>query len=335
MRSPAILLTIAFTASMAATFAAQEAVPAPTILGEGRHRYRWVEEGFRLADGADLGNTHGCIVIDHEGRVYVNTDTEKAVCVFDAEGRFLEAWGKEFAGGLHGMTLVVEDGKEYLWLAHTARHEAVKTTLKGEVLATIGVPMESGRYEDAGQYHPTSVVVAPNGDIYVADGYGRSWIHRFSKDRKYLGSFGGPGTEPGKLRTPHGMLLDDRGDEPVLLVADRENHRLQSFSLDGRHLGVFAGNLRRPCNIQRMGDAIVVADLAGRVTILDRKNDLVCHLGDNPDESLRAQNGVPKEKWVIGRFLSPHASAVDPRGNLYVMDWNSLGRVRRLVRVDG
>jgi hypothetical protein len=136
---------------------------------------------------------------------------------------------------------------------------------------------------------------------------------------------------------PHGIFLDERGvaqgKEPVLLVCDRENNRLQAFGLDGSHKEVLQAEVRRPCKIARRGADLVVADLAGRVTILDEDNNVVAHLGDNPDPSKRAKNGVPKEDWRDGEFIAPHSACWDAEGNLYVMDWLALGRVSKLARV--
>ena len=101
----------------------------PIVLGTGRHRYEWVHAWGLLPGGKDYGNTHGGIIIDASERVYVNTDTTDAVLMFDTDGRFLGSWGKEFAGGLHGMTLVRECDREILYITHTGRHEVVKTTL--------------------------------------------------------------------------------------------------------------------------------------------------------------------------------------------------------------
>lgn len=305
----------------------------PLRLGAGEHTYEWVRGWAKLPDGMSLGNTHGCVIVDSKDRVYVNTDTEHAVVVFDADGHYLSSWGKELAGGLHGMALVEEDGQEFLYLAHIGRHEVYKATLDGEILWTLGYPEESGLYENADGYRPTSIVVTDDGGFYVADGYGTSWIHRYDADGNYLASFGGPGSEQGQLQTPHGLLLDRRGDETLLLVADRENHRLQSFDLEGEARAIVRGMLRRPCHMHRRGEDLIVADLAGRVTILDGKNELVEHLGDQPDESLRAQNGVPPEKWKDGQFISPHCANWDSQGNLYVVDWVSTGRVTKLARV--
>ena len=183
-----------------------------------------------------------------------------------------------------------------------------------EVLWRRGAPVASGLYGSEEEFRPTSIAVAPDGRIYVADGYGLHWVHRYDAEGRYLDSFGGPGSEPGQLSTPHGLLVDTRGDE--------------------RHFkGLVTGMLRRPCKIQQRGEYLVIPDLAGRVTILDGRNELVTHLGDNPDESLRAVNGVPREQWVDGLFLTPHSAVWDEQGNLYVMDWNALGRVNKLRRV--
>lgn len=302
------------------------ALPGPT--------YSWVPDWGRLADAKEIGNTHGCMVVDRAGNILANSDTEDAVMVFAPDGKLLRAWGKEFQGGLHGMCLRVEDGKEVLYLAHTRRHEIVKTTIDGKVLWTIGWPEASGIYQNEGQFNPTAVAVGPDGRIFAADGYGKSWVHIFDADRKYVKSFGGPGKEPGKMQTPHGIWLDPRGKEPLLLVCDRENSRLQWFTMAGEFVRLVDKDLRRPCNVAPMPNGgLVVADLAGRITLLDQADRLVCHLGDNPDPKLRAQNGVAREQWRDGEFLSPHGVAVDRQGAIYVLDWNFLGRFSKLVPI--
>ncbi|MEO6595324.1 MAG: peptidase [Planctomycetota bacterium] len=329
--------TLVIVSSLALPVLGQDSKPMPAtspaqiVLGEGAHRYEWVAGWGRTADGKDLGNTHGCLVVDKSGNILANTDTEAAVVVFSPEGKLQRSWGKEFQGGLHGMCLRTEDGKEVLYLAHTRRHEVVKTTIDGTVLWALGWPEASGVYEKQEQFNPTAVAVAPDGRIFVADGYGRSWVHLYDKDRNYVKSFGGPGNEPGKMQTPHGLWLDARGKEPLLLVCDRENHRLQWFAMDGTFVRLMDQDLRRPCNVAPLLDGgLVVADLAGRITVLDKDDRLVVHLGDNPEPKLRAQNGVPREKWQDGVFLSPHGICVDSHGDVYVMDWNSLGRLSKL-----
>src|SRR5262245_29184950 len=106
--------------------APKPAANEPIQLGAGAHRYAWVPNWGVRPDGKGLGNTHGCIAVDRAGRIYFNTDTEDAVMVFDAGGKLLDHWGKDWKGGLHGMTLVREGEKEFLYLAHLSRHEVAK-----------------------------------------------------------------------------------------------------------------------------------------------------------------------------------------------------------------
>ncbi|MBK9387570.1 MAG: hypothetical protein IPN34_22375 [Planctomycetes bacterium] len=307
----------------------------PVILGSGRHRYEWVEGWAKLPEKLSFGNTHGTIATDSKDRVYVNTDTANAVMVFERDGSYVGSWGKDWAGGLHGMVLRKEADGEFLYLSHIGRSEFLKATTAGEVVWVKGWPQSSGLYKEQGQFRPTSIAVAPDGRIFVADGYGLSYVHRYDAKGEYLGSFGGRGGEPGKMQTPHGLWIDTRGGEPRLIVCDRENHRLQIFSLEGELLEVRKEELRRPCNAHERNGDLVVADLTGRITILDRWNLLVAHLGEQPEEGLRAQNGVPAEKWQPGIFLSPHGAHWDQHGDLYVMDWNFLGRVNKLRHVQG
>lgn len=334
MRLVRSLFVVLFAAA-ALSVARQQ--PAPIRFQAGAHTYEWVRGWGTLPDGKTLGNTHGCVVVDKQDRIYLCTDTENAVVVFDKDGKVVKTWGKELAGGLHGLALVEEGGKQLLLMAHIGRHQVLKATLDGEILWTLDYPKESGIYEKAEQYAPTSVAPLPDGGFLVADGYGQSWIHRYDKDRKYVKSFGGPGTELGKLHTPHGIWLETRGKDPVLLVADRENQRIQVFDLDGKPLreikDVEHDLLRRPCHMHPFGTELAVADLAGRVTVLDSALKLVAQLGDNPDPAKRANNGVLPADWKDGEFIAPHCANWDSAGNLYVTDWVSTGRITKLARV--
>jgi hypothetical protein len=302
-------------------------------LGEGEVSFDWVPGWGQLPEGMTYGNTHGCIAVDSQDRIYVNTDTDHAIIVFEADGTFVRSFGAEFKGGLHGMTLVEESGKEFLYLAHIGLHQIAKVTLEGEVLWRLGYPKESGLYEKAGSYRPTAVAVAANGDLYAADGYGLSWVHQYDRDQNYVRSFGGPGSKPGQMKTPHGLWIDTRSHAPILMVADRENHRLQAFSLDGNSLGIVSEELRRPCNLSQHGSMLAVADLTGRITILGKDNELLAHLGEQPDPEKRARNNVASDLWRDGEFVSPHGIHWDSQGNLYVMDWVSEGRISKLQRV--
>src|SRR5215210_418618 len=145
-------------ASLAATVAARGLLLAsyaktPTdkriIVGKGKHTYEWVSDWAKLPAGMQLGSCHGGIVIDSQGRVILNTETENAVMIFDSDGKFIKSWGKDFKGGCHGMMVRKEGGTEYLYLTHTARHELIKVTLDGDLVWTRGYPEQPGIYKTA------------------------------------------------------------------------------------------------------------------------------------------------------------------------------------------
>jgi hypothetical protein len=306
---------------------------ATTILGTGTHRYQVVHDWPQTPPGLTWGYTHG-VQVDSAGRVYIHHQHEQAVMVFDDAGRFLKSWGAAFRDGAHGMQLRREGDAEFLYFADVARSIVVKTTLDGREVFTLGVPKEAGVYGGDVKYVPTNVAFAPGGDFYVADGYGASYLHQYSSDGRYLRTWGGAGSEPGKMRSPHGIWIDTRpGRTPSVLVADRENNRLQYFSLDGRHLGFVTAELRRPCHFDQRGDELLIPDLCGRVTLFDKDNKLVIHLGDNPDPAQRARPDVPVGARRDGTFCSPHAACWDHQGNIYVVEWLLPGRVTKLRRL--
>ncbi|MDQ3254760.1 MAG: hypothetical protein M3R15_12780, partial [Acidobacteriota bacterium] len=119
----------------------------PLVLGKGPHRYEWVNDWAKLPSGMQLGSCHGGIVIDSQNRILLNTETENAVMIFDSDGKFIKAWGKDFKGGCHGMMVRREGRDELLYLTHTARHELIKLTLDGELVWTRGHPEQPGLYE--------------------------------------------------------------------------------------------------------------------------------------------------------------------------------------------
>ena len=306
---------------------------AGVILGQGKHTYEVVPGWGEPPPGIHYGYTHG-VVVDSQQRVFIHNQSRDAVVIYDDRGKFVKSWGEHFEKGAHGMLLSKEGRQEFLYLADIERNIVVKTTLDGEVVWTLGYPQEAGVYENAKQYRPTNVAIAPNGDFYVGDGYGRSYVHQYNSKAQYIRTWGGKGKEAGQLDCPHGIWMDTRGGTPVVMVADRGNFRLQTFTLDGKHIGFVNDELRRPCHFDQRGDVLLIPDLNGRVTLFDGNNKLITHLGDNPDVwKIKGWPNLPHEQRKEGVFISPHAASFDAQGNIYVVEWISDGRVTKLRKV--
>lgn len=302
-------------------------------MGKDEHRYELVKDWLKLPNGVQTGYTHG-VAEDKEGRIYIFNQSKDAMLVCDPDGKVIKTWGDKYQKGAHGLHLSREADGEFLYLSDYELHTVTKTALDGEEVFTLTVPKESGLYNDEAEYKPTNVAVAPNGDIYIGDGYGKSWIHQYNKKGEYIRSWGGPGQERGQLSCPHGLWVDSRGGEPVLVVADRANVRLQMFTLDGHPLAFVSEELRYPCDFDIRGTDLLIPDLHGRVTIFDKDNKLVTHLGDNPDIQKHPKYpNIPHEERIPGKFISPHAARWDRDGNIYVVEWVSDGRVTKLKKV--
>lgn len=303
------------------------------VMGAGEHTYEPDESWPKLPETMSIGYTHG-IAQDRVGNYYVFNQSKDAMLVFDPEGDFITSWGEEFQKGAHGLKYSQEGDDEFLYLTDYELHQVVKTTLDGEVVYRLGMPAESMLYTDVSEYRPTNVAVAPNGHVYVVDGYGKSWIHRFDANLKYVDSFGGRGSLRGQTNCPHSLIVDQRVGSPKLLVADRANVRLQYFSLEGEPMAIANEDLLHPCDFDTRDGDLLIPDLFGRVTIFNGENELITHLGENPDvQTTEGYPNLPHEQRVPGKFISPHGAIWDHAGNIVVVEWVNDGRITMLRRV--
>ncbi len=306
------------------------------ILGSGAHQYEAIHDWGALPADIAYGNTHG-VAEDSQGRIYIKHTVHKtsmkadAVVVFDAEGKFITSWGAEFRGGAHGMHIVKEGKDEFFYLCDTGRKKVVKTTLEGKVVWERGCPSETGGYKSPTEYVPTNVATAPDGTVFVADGYGRNYIHIYKPDGTYVKTFGGSGKTPGHTSTPHGLMVDTRGPKPLLAVADRNNRRIQYFTLEGEHAGFVTEELRAPCHFHLHGTDLLIPDLEARVTIFNKENKLITHLGDGGH-----YNGIrdkARSAFSPGKFVAPHGGIFDRQGNIFIVEWVEVGRVTKLRKL--
>ena len=281
-------------------------------------------------DNQQLGPCHGGVVIDKAGNIHVTTDTKRGIVVFAPDGKFLRTNGPT---RIHGLEIRKEKGVEYIYAARPSAHEVVKLKLNGEQVWAIHFPQEAGIYKDANGFNPCAVTVAPDGSIFVADGYGANYVLKFDKDRKFVKAFGGKGAEEGKFNTCHGIGLDTRQDKPLLLVCNRNNNRVEHWDLDGNFVRVIQKDLRMPAAVHIRGDYALVPELQGRVTVLNKDGSIAAQVGDNPNEKQRANFGLPQDQWQDGVCNSPHGASIDKDGNLIVAEWSQFGHLHKFARV--
>ncbi|WP_180538190.1 hypothetical protein [Nevskia soli] len=312
---------------------------AKPVIGSGDHTYEVTHDWGELPAGIQYGNTHG-VCEDSQGRIYIHhtvnaaSESHDTMVVFDRNGKFVKSWGAEFRGGAHGLKIQREGNQEFLYLCDTKRAVVVKSTLDGEEVFMLGYPSMAEPYSHGYiKYSPTNLAIAPNGDIYIGDGYGSSYINQYNREGNYVRTFGGKGTELGKLDCPHGLIVDTRSGTPVLVVADRGNHRIQRFQLDGTPIDTIAGT-NLPChfNVFRNGD-VVVPDLGARVTLLDRNNQVIEHLGDDSQSKWSDTRKLSRDHFTPGKFVCPHSACFDHAGNIFVVEWVEVGRVTKLRHV--
>ncbi len=308
-------------------------------IGSGDFTYEWIDNWAKIPDtesGRANGRTHG-VVVNDDGHVHVFNQAHPAVLEYDADGKLVNSWGDRF-GGAHGMTLVKEEGEEYLWLTDQESAEVVKTTLDGRTVQNIEKP-DHRVYHEA-KYVPTWVAVhekrfGGNGDIWVTDGYGSSHIHRYDEAGNYIQSINGEEGEAGAFACPHGIMFSYRGAAPELYVADRSNKRIQVYDAEGNYKRVVENTVHSPCGFVFQGDACYIPELFAGVKILDREDKVAANLGDNQEVTKVAgwPNLAGTSYVQPGRFNSPHGIAVAENGDVFVVEWIIGGRITKLRKV--
>lgn len=332
-------------------------------VGSEEHSYNWIDNWAKLPESGSSrkGWAHPGIVVSQSGNVLTCHPGEPEILTFDGDGNLISSWRGDFAEG-HGITLVNEGGVEYLWIVdHGGKNhhlhgyqnppgvgdapgQVFKTTLDGEVVMRLETP-PLPVYNDK-RYSPTDIAVneerfGGNGDIWVADGYGAYHVHRFTKGGEHVSSINGE-EGAGAYDCPHGVFIDFRKSEPELYVADRANNRVQVYDTEGGFRRMFGDDfLTLPSCFAAHGDLMIIAELRARLTVVDKNDELLTHIGDNqqvcdvegwPNNVNESGQSVRTSLLETGKFNSPHGLAADANGNLYVAEWLIGGRVTRLNR---
>ncbi len=276
-----------------------------------------------------IGDSHGEIRVDRAGKIYVSVQgqEEGGIQVYSPEGKYLKSLAGT-PGSLHGFVIHEEDGAEFIYAAVLGEARVLKMDLDGKTV--LEIPTASFPEEQASKgLKLTSCDVAPNGDIYVVDGYGKDWIFVFDRAGKFKTVFGGQG-EPLQLKNCHKIFIDPRFTPARVLACDRGNNRILHLDLDGKLIGSAAeGDLRRPSSVSFHDDLMCVAEIAGRVSVFDKAGKSVATLGTNDTAGETNTPKMKPDEWRTGTVTSPHGITFDKDGNILETEWNSYGRVLR------
>jgi len=301
------------------------------ILGHNKKRYRidtkWGVQDFNRYPVKDCHE----MVQDSKGRIILLTnETKNNVLIYDKKGKLLTTWGNEYPGA-HGLTLFNENGEDVLFICDNSRHQVIKTTVDGRVLMTLDYPKETGEYSKAEEYIPTETTIAPNGDIYVADGYGKDFIMQYNSKGEFIRHWGGRGAEEKHLKNAHGVCFDNRDkNNPLLIVTSREQNAFKRYKPDGTYIDTIAVPGAWVCRPVIHGDFLYAAVLqsqsrqwqeSGFVTILDKNNKVISNLAGS--EPVYNNNKLEEQYQTIKAFQYPHDVCIDDEENLYVAQWNS------------
>ena len=297
-------------------------------VGSDKYRCEVIQDWAKLPEGSEVSAV--AVAVDSQDRVFCCTSsTEHPVITFGREGKYLSSWGEGLFDWPHAISVDKEDN---LWVVDRDRGQVFKFTPQGELLLTIGTkghrsdtgvdPEDSSSkaYQKVTQpgepfNRPTGVAVAPSGEIFVSDGYANCRIHKFSPKGEHLLSWGEPGDGDGQFNLPHGIFIDRQGR---VVVADRENDRIQVFTQEGELIGI--------CPTRLNGPAAIYMDDEDVAYVAEHNRGLICIL------TLR---GERKTQWGSLNNYRCHGISVDSHGDIYVvqpLQWRGDHKVVKFVR---
>jgi len=253
--------------------------------------FQLVEGWPRLPEGMKL-NGISAVASDSKDNVYLLHRVKPYVIVLDKDGKQVRSWNGNFTTP-HGMRIDKDDN---VWIADMANHLVQKFTPEGKLLLTLGTKNKAGLAADLFN-QPADAFVGPEGEIYVADGYGNSRVAKFTAEGKFIKDWGMKGKKPAEFRIPHVVFLDA---ENRLLVGDRENQRVQIFDRAGKLLEEW-NDTGAPYGLAVHKERVYLADgRKGTIRVLDMKGKLLT-------------------SWNAGtKKDTPHWMHVDRQGAVYI-----------------
>ena len=274
------------------------------FVGMGDFRYEYQPDWAKLPGGMSLQGPSG-VAVDSLDRVYVFQRQGPPVLVFDRDGHYLTAWERRDGVPLEAHHIHVGPD-DTVYLTDRDAHQVLLYDTAGNLQGSLG-----NRHRAAMQApfnHPADICVAPSGELYVADGYGNSSVHRFNANGDYISSFGSPGSGPGQFRVPHSVRVSRDGR---VYVADRENNRVQVFTAEGDFQAEWT-NFKCPMGVHIDAHQVVyISDQIPRISILTLDGELLAR----------------------GRtFENAHQVYTDSQGSIYGID-TANQRVQKLAKL--
>lgn len=337
---PALAALSIFALALIATRPESNPEAAPTPAPEaGGPKWLPGPDPLKLPEGvAEMGNQHGDVAVASNGDVYVSImqGLRAGVQVYAADGTYLRNL-PDAPTDFHGFVIHKGDDGEFIYGPQLNAGKIVKLSLDGQVVMTIpgeSIPKQYWQVNPKNQkaaLRLTGCTVAPNGDIYVTDGYASDYVHRFNAKGEYVASFGGKAA-PYNFKTLHKIAIDNRFDPPRLVGTDRANDRVVHLSLEGEMLGEIATDLWFPAAAVVQGDLLAVGEIKGRISLFDKDNQVVARLGENTNPAEVGTNKIEIAQWKQGIVNAPHGVAFSPSGDLYVSEYSVHGRVLKFAK---
>ena len=219
------------SATLLALLIGSALVVAPPLSAQGDGNYTVDTDWARLPAGTTWNGNTSWITTDGKGQVMVLVRTAPYFRLLARDGTFVKAFGDDgLFQSAHSVTIDAQGG---LWVTDSAAHVVHKLSRDGRLLLTLGKTGAAGDNASRDLFNqPNHVAIAPNGDIYVSDGYVNARVVQFASDGRFVRIIGGvKGSQPGQLQLPHGVALDSRGR---ILVNDSDNQRVSIFDRNGK-----------------------------------------------------------------------------------------------------